>query len=160
MTSARISDHGADDVPAHSVVTVTIANQLFGIDITQVEDVFALQRVTPVPLAPPTVVGILNLRGRVVTALCLKRVLNVGSSPAGKRPMAVGMARGSELFGLIVDTVGDVIAVDPAKREAVPPHLKEKWARYALGIHKLDSGLLVELDAEKLTHIDAEALAA
>src|SRR5690606_8030156 len=94
-------------------VTVTIREQLFGLPIALVEDVFEPQMVTRVPLAPAEVVGVLNLRGRIVTLVDICARLGIAHR-APDKPMAIGLRRDGGAFALLVDAVGDVIRPDEA----------------------------------------------
>lgn len=132
----------------HDYVTVTVGEALFGLPIARVHDVFKPASVTPVPLAPPEVVGLLNLRGRVVTALCLRRRLGLAPSTSGESGMAVGLEQCGETFGLVVDDVGEVLRPSRDTFEPVPPNLDARWRGLALGVHRLDTTLLVVLDVD------------
>src|ERR1041384_1298540 len=90
-------------------VTVTIGDHLFGLPIGRVQDVFVPDRLTRVPLAPPEVAGILNLRGRVVTAIDMRSRLDFGEREVGKPVMAIGIEFKGESYGLLVDAVGEVM---------------------------------------------------
>lgn len=113
-------------------------------------DVFKPASVTPVPLAPPEVVGLLNLRGRVVTALCLRRRLGLAPSTSGESGMAIGLEQGEETFGLVVDGIGAVLSLTRDSFEPVPPNLDARWRGLALGMHRLDTKLLVVLQVDAL----------
>ncbi len=90
-------------------VTVFVGETMFGLTIDRVHDVFVPAGITPVPLAPKEIVGLLNLRGRVVTALCLRRRLSLPDREAGAAQMAIGLEQTGETFALIVDGVGEVL---------------------------------------------------
>jgi purine-binding chemotaxis protein CheW len=87
-------------------VTVVMGGQLFGFRLERVRDVFVPRGLSPVPLAPPEVAGLLNLRGRIVTAIDLRRRLGLPPRADGGAPVAVGIEERGELYGLIVDRVG------------------------------------------------------
>jgi purine-binding chemotaxis protein CheW len=131
-----------------SFVTATIAGQLFGIPIGRAHDVFTAGTVTPVPLAPPDVLGLMNLRGRVVTALDIRQRL--GLPPAALEPgaMAIGIEAGGDAFGLVVDRIGEIVAVNGGSLENNPAHLDPAWAGLSRGIYRLDTELLVVLDVD------------
>ena len=88
---------------------MTIGDHLFGLPIFRVQDVFVPDRLTRVPLAPPEVAGILNLRGRVVTAIDMRSRLDLGARAKDAPVMAIGIELKGESYGLLVDSVGEVM---------------------------------------------------
>ena len=124
-------------IPA-KLVTVVLGGQLLGIDVAQVQDVIRLGAVSPVPLAPRWIAGVMNLRGRIVTAIDLRA--RFGLSPQQDRAgsMCVVVEHQGEPYGFIVDDVGDVIDVDPEQIEPNPPTLDRRWQQVSDGIVKLD----------------------
>ena len=86
--------NAAETVGTHDFVTVFVGETMFGLAIDRVHDVFIPAGVTPVPLAPPEIVGLLNLRGRVVTALCLRRRLSMAPRTGDGAQMAIGLEHG------------------------------------------------------------------
>jgi purine-binding chemotaxis protein CheW len=145
-------------------VTVMIGDQLLGLPIGRVHDVFIATRITPVPRAPGEIVGLLNLRGRVVTAICLRKRL--GRPPDLSNHcnekcelVAVGIDIAGEAYALIVDAVGEVMRLDQSTFEPVPVHIDQGWAALAAGIHRLDDRLLVVLDVDAVLRIDLPAAA-
>lgn len=159
MSSQQINARPGPDATGFTesldYVTVTIGEQLLGLPIGRVQDVFNTSRITPVPLAPPEIIGLLNLRGRVVTALCLRKRL--GREPlqsGGAELVAVGIDHGGEAYALIVDAVGEVIRLDHSTLESVPVHLDRAWASLAAGVHRLEDRLLVVLDIDAVLKID------
>ena len=97
-----------------------VADQMFGLPIDRVHDVFIASALTTVPLAPPEIVGLLNLRGRVVTAMCLRRRLGLPDRRGRRREMAVGLEHQGESYGLLVDEVGEVMKLSPTQPRAEP----------------------------------------
>lgn len=128
-------------------VTVRIAGQLFGVPIEIVHEVFTPDRVTRVPLAPAEIQGVLNLRGRIVTMVNMRRLLGLAST--GEANTAVGIERHGEAFGLVVDEVGEVLVLEGAKREANPANLDPRWAELVTGVHRLSNELMLVLDVER-----------
>jgi purine-binding chemotaxis protein CheW len=129
-------------------VTVVIEDQLFGLPIAGVHDVFIATEITPVPLAPPEIAGLINLRGRVVTAVSLRRLLRLPDAPDTGELTVVGVEVGGESFGLVVDHVGEVLNLPAGDRQPNPLNLDPRWARLSRGIHWIDGGLLVVVDIE------------
>jgi purine-binding chemotaxis protein CheW len=140
-------------------VTVIIGSQLFGLPIGRVQDVFVLHQMTRVPLASDDIAGVINLRGRIVTAIDLRRRLGV-SGDIGQGPMAVGIESGGESYGLVIDAVGEVLKPGIETAEPVPVNLDERLKRVASGVHRLEDGLLVVLDVDRLLDLKPSELAA
>lgn len=128
-------------------VTVRIAGQLFGVPIEIVHEVFTPDRITRVPMAPAEIEGVLNLRGRIVTMVNMRRLL--GLSSTGEAKTAVGIERFGEAFGLIIDEVGEVLVLEGAKREANPANLDPRWAELIVGVHRLANELMLVLNVER-----------
>jgi purine-binding chemotaxis protein CheW len=141
-------------------VTVTIGEHLFGLPIARVQDVFVPARLTRVPLAPPEVAGILNLRGRDVTAIDMRTRLDLGARKAGQPVMAIGIEVKGESYGLLVDSVGEVMHLLDATCEANPANIDGELARAAAGIHRLEGQLMIVLDVDRVLDIRPGAIAA
>lgn len=139
-------------------VTLTVDGQLFGIPVLSVQDVLAKQTIANVPLAHPVVAGLINLRGRIVTAIDLRRRMGLEDRPDGADSMNVVVEHGKELYSLIIDTIGDVLTVPSDKFERNLATLDPLWRSFSDGIYRLDQGLLVVLDIGRLLDFsDAEA---
>lgn len=134
------------------LVTATVADQLVGLPIGRVRDVFAVPSLTPVPMAPADIAGLLNLRGRVVTALDLRRRLGLPPSPAaaGDDRMAVGLEAGPDLFGLLVDGVGGIVTASADDLVPPPRHLAPAWAELTRAVYATADRLMVVLDVDAL----------
>jgi purine-binding chemotaxis protein CheW len=151
--------HGANTATAE-YVTVMLGGQLFGLPISRVQDVFMPERLTRVPLAPPEVAGVLNLRGRIVTAIDMRGRLALPERDGKRPPMAIGIECKGESYGLVIDAVGEVVALDESAREPNPVNLDAALARISAGIHRLERQLLVILDVDRVLDIGREATAA
>ncbi len=142
---------------SRGLVSVTVAGHLFGIPVEQVRDVLPPPRLTRIPLAPPEVAGMLNLRGRIVVAIDLRRRLGFGPAPAETRPMCVVVEHEDEFYSLVVDAVGEVLQGDDAAFEANPATLDPAWRDLSIGIYRLDGALLVLLDIARVLELRAAA---
>lgn len=144
---------------ASEYVTFQLGEQLFGISIDQAHEVFGASQITRVPLAPSAIMGLLNLRGRVVTAICLRSLLGIPGegAPAAERT-AIGIEHNGEHFALVVDEIGDVLRLPLDGLEATPIHLDEHWQSLSCGVHRLERGILVVLDPSRM--IGSDRLAA
>jgi purine-binding chemotaxis protein CheW len=141
-------------------VTVIIGNQLFGLPIARVQDVFVPERLTRVPLSPPEVAGVLNLRGRIVTAIDMRCRLDLDQRAEGQPVMAIGIDLHGESYGLLVDAVGEVLKFPNSASEAKPANLDPRWARVASGVIRLEGQLLVVLDVDRVLDTKNRAVAA
>jgi purine-binding chemotaxis protein CheW len=141
-------------------VSITVANQLFGIPVLQVQDVLSPQRITRIPLAPPEVAGSLNLRGRIVTAIDLRKRLRLPPPPQGQSGMSVVVDYGGELYSVMVDSVGEVLSLPAEIAERNPATLDPVWRDVSEGIYRLDKTLLIVLDVARVLDFSARVEAA
>ena len=148
------------DQATDGFVTVVIADQLFGLRLERVRDAFVPRGLSPVPLAPPEVAGLLNLRGRIVTAIDLRRRLGLPPREDGGAPVAVGIEERGELYGLIADRVGDVLRLKRSSYETNPVNLDPRWTKVCAGVYRLEHGLMVVLDIDKVLNLNATSVAA
>ncbi len=137
-------------------VTLTVADQLCGVAVESVRDILGEQSITRIPLAPPEIAGSLNLRGRIVTAIDLRRRLGLPDAPEGVRRMSVVAEQGSELYALLVDQVSEVLSLPAETFERNPPTLPIQWATYSLGVHRLEERLMVVLDVGRVLALSQE----
>lgn len=134
-------------------LTLTVAGQGCAIPVLLVRDVLGPQAITRIPLAPVEVAGSLNLRGRIVTAVDLRRRLGLPPREPGARPMSVVVEQASELYSLQVDEVGEVAPLPAAGFEPNPPTLDADWREVSRGVHRQDDRLLIALDIDRVLAI-------
>jgi purine-binding chemotaxis protein CheW len=113
-----------------------------------------------VPLAPAEVAGVLNLRGRIVTLIEMRQCLGLAARPAGEPFMAIGVELRGESYGLLIDSVGEVLRLDEASHEPNPINLDPRLARVSAGVHRLENQLLVVVDVERVLDAAPKAIAA
>lgn len=169
MTSQAAKHPGADkaqkaraaEFAKQDYVTVIIAGQLFGLPISRVHDVFMPENMTQVPLSLPEVAGVLNLRGRIVTAIDMRRRLGLPPRAQTTGPMmAVGIEHKGESYGLVIDSVGEVLSLTEQTYEKNPVNLDPRWSRISDGVHRLKDRLLVILDVERVLEFGQNSQAA
>lgn len=141
-------------------VTARLDGQLFGLGLPQVRDVFVPRGLCPVPLAPAWIAGVLNLRGRIVTAIDLRRRLGFPARSDDGRGIAIGVERDEDLYGLIADEIGDVLRPPPESFEPNPVNLDALWAPMCAGVHRLETGTMIVLDLEGVLDIARQDSAA
>ena len=133
-------------------VTFTICNQLFGLSVTEIHDVFRPTNMTSVPLSGSEIAGVLNLRGRIVTAIDARSRL--GLPPREKtittQGLAIGVEHAGESFGMIIDAIGDVVRLDDADLEQNPVNLDATWSSVSRGVYRLGDRLLVIMDIDRM----------
>ncbi len=143
----------------HEFVTMTIADQLFGIPVLTVQDVLGPQKITRIPLAPREVAGALNLRGRIVTAIDVRLRLGLDPRPEDDPGMSVVVEHKGELYSLMIDSVGEVLTLPAERFERNPPTLDPRWREVSSGVYRLDDQLLIVLEVDRLLDF-AQSLAA
>lgn len=134
--------------------TFSIADGRYAVPVDDVQEVIRQQELTPVPLAHPTVVGLINLRGQIVTAIDLRRRLDMPARPAGRPdPMNVVVRTADGPKALLVDEIGDVIEVCDDTREPPPDTLSGRVRDSVCGVYKLRDYLLLVLDTEHAVRV-------
>ena len=129
--------------------TFTIAGRLYGIDVTKVQEVVKPMPITPVPLAPRYIAGLINLRGQVATAIGLRELFELPVRPSDELMNVVCKAHGT-LLSFQVDEIGDVIEVEKTEFEETPPIVQESIKRFLGGIYKVNKLLLSVLDIDPI----------
>jgi purine-binding chemotaxis protein CheW len=148
-----------DSTKLTEYVTLTTGGQMFGLPIERVQDVFKPSRITRVPLAGPQIAGVLNLRGRIVTAIDMRSRLGLEARDDGQSAMAIGIELKGESFGLLVDAVGEVLKLPDGEREPNPINLDHMLAGVSAGVFRLEGQLLVVLDIDRVLDLDVAAAA-
>lgn len=130
--------------------TFHIGRQYFGLDVLKVQEVVRHQPLTPVPLAPPTVRGLINLRGQIVTAIDAHRRLELPRDGAPSEAVNVVVQGDDGAYSLLVDEIGDVLEVLLDQFEPPPVTLPLKRLDLIQGVYKLSDRLLIILDPQRI----------
>jgi purine-binding chemotaxis protein CheW len=144
-----------DEKTQKQLCTFTVGNLLFGVDVSEVQEVIRHQEMTPVPLAPALVRGLINLRGQIVTAIDLRCRLNL---PQTREATNVIVRHGNGVVSLLVDEIGDVVEVDRALFEPSPQTLQPRTKELTTGVYKLTPHLLLLLDTERAVQTGTPAM--
>jgi purine-binding chemotaxis protein CheW len=137
--------------------TFTLDGLLFGIEVDRIQEVIRAQEMTAVPLAPPVIGGLINLRGEIVTAIDLRRRLQLAERSTGTAPMNVVIRTRDGAISLLVDQIGDVVDVAPDSFEEPPGTLTGVALSLIRGAHKLDGCLLLVLDTDRVVQVSTLA---
>jgi purine-binding chemotaxis protein CheW len=138
--------------------TFYLDNHTFGVKVEQVQEVFRYQEMTKVPLAPPEVRGLINLRGQIITAIDLRLRLGMAPSPDDKLPMNVVVRTQDGVVSLLVDEIGDVLEAPDDVYERPPETIPMEVRNLVLGVYKLEGRLLLILDSEKAVNVSTGAV--
>jgi purine-binding chemotaxis protein CheW len=135
--------------------TFYVDGHYFGLDVLKVQEIIRYQEMTRVPLAPPVVRGLINLRGQIVTAIDLRRRLELRERPADQLPLNVVVQTDDGAVSLLVDEIGDVLEVPEKLFERPPETLKGMARELIRGAYKLQDRLLLILDTERTVNVTA-----
>jgi purine-binding chemotaxis protein CheW len=130
--------------------TFTLAGQLFGIDVGEVQEVVLPQEMTRVPLAPAIVRGLINLRGQIVMAIDLRKRLGLPPRKVGEQPINLVARSEHGAVSFLIDEIRDVVTVDDSRREATPDTVRQAIREVVRGVYKLEGRLLLVLDKERV----------
>lgn len=144
------------NTPPQQLVTFKTGDYSLGINVLEVQEVLQHQQMTPVPLAAPEVRGLINLRGNIVTAIGMRERLQLDppASEADQMNLIVSLRDGAA--SLLVDSVGDVISLEPGRYKPRPSTLASPLREMVAGVYELDRGILLHIDAEAACQLFAE----
>ena len=140
--------------------TFYLGDTYLGIDVLQVREILVRQEMTPVPQSPVAVLGLINLRGQIVTAVDLRRRMGMPPVQNDENSMNVVIRTSEGPVSLLVDAVGDVISVNESALEPTPDNVSGPARKFVSGVYKLDGCLLAVLDVERLFPSEARGQAA
>ncbi len=147
-----------DEVELH-LVTYRLDEE-YGVPIEQVQEIIRVGSITKVPNSPPYMEGVINLRGRILPVLNLRKRLRLPEAETTKRSRVIVTEVSGKLIGLLVDGVTHVSKVPMSVVEEAPEDVLDRETDYITGVCKLEKGLIILLDLEKLLvreKLDAEA---
>jgi purine-binding chemotaxis protein CheW len=145
---------------ADQYCTFLLEGSLFGVSVAEVQEVIRYQQMTPVPLAPAVIGGMINLRGQIVTAIDLRQRMELHARAEGTQPMNVVVCTQDGAVSLLVDDIGEVIEVSESSFERPPETLRGAVREMVRGVHKLPDRLLLVLDIERTVNAGKTAVTA
>jgi purine-binding chemotaxis protein CheW len=152
---ALVEERAVSDRNEEQLVTMTVEGQLFGLPILSVQDIVETHKITQVPRTPSAISGIMNLRGRIVTVINLRRIL--GRSDDSNSRMGVTVEFKGDLYTILVDQIGEVRLLNRKDFEAAPATLDTKLKQLCTGIYRLDGELLAVLDVNQILSLETIA---
>ncbi len=136
--------------------TFTLGAMTIGVEVERVQEAIRYQPMTKVPLAPPVIGGLLNLRGQIVTAIDLRRCFELEDRAPDELPMNVVVRTADGAVSLLVDRIGDVIETDQECFEPLPDTVAGAGRDLLTGAFKLPGTLLLALDVDRVTSSTAD----
>ena len=136
------------------LATFFLAGEEYGVDVRLVQEIIRLSEITQVPRAPQFVKGVINLRGRIIPVIDLKRKLALGEVEASKQARIVVVKVRERLMGLLVDGASQVLKVPVSVIEAAPEEVVEIDASYIRGVAKLEKRLIILVDLQKVLAVE------
>lgn len=134
--------------------TFTLDRFLFGVEINEVQEVLRHQSMTRIPLAPPEITGLINLRGQLITAIDLRLLLDLPPREGDLKPMNVVLHTTDGAVSLLVDEINDVMEVDESLFEPTPATVHGLDKELIRGIYKLKNRLLLILGTESILAVE------
>jgi purine-binding chemotaxis protein CheW len=133
------------------LATFFLSREEYGVDVRLVQEIIRVSEITPVPRAPGFIKGVINLRGRIIPVVDLKRKLNLGEVDGAARQSRIVVVKVRErLIGLLVDGASQVLKVPVASIEPAPEEVVEIDANYIRGVAKLERRLIILMDLPKV----------
>ena len=152
---SQIDQHEAGNLM--QLVSFHVGGEEFGLNILRVQEIIRIQQLTRVPNSPDFVDGVINLRGKVIPVIALRKRIGLADRPHDKQTRIVVVEVNGNVLGFIVDSVSEVLRI-PADTVEPPPRLGKIEREYVSGVGKLDNRLLILLDVDRLMSDSEQAL--
>lgn len=148
------------DAELMQLVTFSIGEEEFGVDILKVQEINRMMDITKVPRAPFFVEGVINLRGKVIPIIDLRKRFKLTARPHDKNTRIIVIEINNMIVGFVVDSVSEVLRIPSSTVEPPPPVVAGLESEYLSGVGKLEDRLLILLDLNRLlSNEEREALA-
>jgi len=144
-----VADGTAND-PVIQLVTFHLEDETYGINVMLVQEVLRVSEIAPVPGAPPYVLGIINLRGNVVTVIDTRGRFGLPPGEISDSTRIVIIESDKQVVGILVDSVAEVVELRGSEIDAAPNVGNEESSRYIQGVATKDDTLLIVVDLNKL----------
>lgn len=147
--TTRVAD-GSENDPVYQLVTFHLEDETYGINVMHVQEVLRVTEIAPVPGAPPYVLGIINLRGNVVTVIDTRSRFGLPPGDIGEASRIVIIESEMQVVGILVDSVAEVVELRGSEIDSAPNVGNEESSKFIQGVATRDSSLLIVVDLNKL----------
>lgn len=154
FTSAQAREETKAVEATEHLATFFLEHEEYGVDVRLVQEIIRVSEITQVPRAPESIRGVINLRGRIIPVVDLKRKLGLGECAPGRAARIVVVKLRERLIGLLVDGASQVLKVPLSTIEAAPEEVVEIEAHFIRGVAKLESRLIILLDLPKVLQLE------
>ncbi len=149
MTTSSVKSKTGED-PMLQWVTFKLAGETYGINVMQVQEVLRYTEIAPVPGAPPYVLGIINLRGNVVTVIDTRHRFGLQSGDLSDNTRIVIIEADNHVVGILVDSVAEVVYLRQSEIETAPNVGNDESAKFIQGVCHKNGELLILIELDKL----------
>lgn len=143
-------DNEEENVPVQQWVTYLLENEIYGVNVIQVQEVLRIIEITPVPGAPNYVLGIINLRGSVVTVIDTRSRFGLMPKESDDFTRIIVVEINNNVIGMLVDSVSEVVYLHPSEIDTAPSFNSDDCSRFIQGVTNRENGLLILVDVNKL----------
>ncbi|MEG2172275.1 MAG: chemotaxis protein CheW [Desulfovibrionaceae bacterium] len=150
MSTNDGTEHMHSDANLLQLVTFKIADEEFGVDILAVQEIIRIMQITTVPRAPAFIEGVINLRGKVIPVIDMRKRFGLPSVERDSQTRIIVMEFNQKVVGFLVDAVSEVLRIPADTVEAPPPVVAGIGSEYIKGVGKLDDRLLILMDLDRL----------
>lgn len=154
MSADKTQTTAASGLTSSSYVTFSLADETYAIDVLQVQEVLKLTEIAPVPGVPDYILGIINLRGDVVTVIDARRRMGLPEREPDDASRIVIIDIDNQNVGILVDAVAEVVHIPPESVDPAPAVGNDQSSRFILGVTSSDEGLTILISLEKLLSDD------
>lgn len=158
MSNGEIHNNESFTNDLLQLVSFNIGDEEFGVDILKVQEINRMVQITRVPNAPEYVEGVINLRGKVIPIIDLRKRLGMDSKDYDKDTRIVVVELDSKVIGFVVDSVSEVIRINRSITEPPPPMVSGIDSEYITAIGKLEDRLLILLDLRKILSAEQRSM--
>lgn len=150
MSATDTNEHVHGDANLLQLVTFKIADEEFGVEILAVQEIIRIMQITTVPRAPVFIEGVINLRGKVIPVIDMRKRFGLPAVERDSQTRIIVMEFDQKIVGFLVDAVSEVLRIPMDTVEDPPPVVAGIGSEYIKGVGKLDDRLLILMDLDRL----------